>query len=759
MSSCARKVNGIEVCFPFETPYPAQMMVASKVLSALQKGQNALVESPTGTGKSLALLCSVLAYQKALEDRAALETDPQSVKIPTVYYMSRTHSQLTQVVKELNRTVYRPKPMTILGSREQLCINKTSGVSADENCTNLLNNKQCDAFNNQYRLRAAIERGNGVYDIEDLCKAGEKINACPYFTARSMLRTPNSAKLVLCPYNYVIDPPIRRSLGLSLKGSVLIFDEAHNIENVAREASSCTVSRNQVQVILDGLSCVEDGDPLTSAIDGLNRLIEHASGQMKADAFQQDSFYRDKADMLSLLQTHALGPDVVPAMRKAINQIGERYRDVGEEAGNLEGERQSHQVYSQSGDERGRVLLALRLCDGVCSCLELMYAEDDNARHFRLVVTRQSATGDAWEYEFSIWCLSPALAMQQLSSAASTIIVASGTLFPLGTFAAELGTSFEQRVEAPHVISPDQILVGVVPLANNQHTEATFQNVHSLDFQDNLAETLLCLACIIPSGVLVFFPSYTLMETLVRRWKNTRVFSKINKRKKIFLEDRRSGAGFDSSIKEYRKKCTKDAGAMFFAVYRGKLSEGIDFADNDARAVVCIGIPFPNATSLQVKLKKEHNTDEAKRNPNGAQETVPSGREWYCQQAYRALNQSIGRVIRHRLDYGAVILVDARYQRPDVKRSLSKWVRQHVVTFKQLAQAESGIRDFFTIMKDRFPPTSTASSAKGTKSKRPPGSLPGVGVPDIVHTLAEPNSMARLLSGRWIACLLQQAAT
>lgn len=28
-----------------------------------------------------------------------------------------------------------------------------------------------------------------------------------------------------------------------------------------------------------------------------------------------------------------------------------------------------------------------------------MYAEDDNARHFRLVVTRQSATGDAWEYE------------------------------------------------------------------------------------------------------------------------------------------------------------------------------------------------------------------------------------------------------------------------------------------------------------------------------------------------------------------------
>lgn len=37
-----------------------------------------------------------------------------------------------------------------------------------------------------------------------------------------------------------------------------------------------------------------------------------------------------------------------------------------------------------------------------------------------------------------------------------------------------------------------------------------------------------------------------------------------------------------------------------------------------------------------------------------------SGHDWYRQQASRTVNQAIGRVIRHRHDYGAVFLCDHR---------------------------------------------------------------------------------------------------
>lgn len=38
-----------------------------------------------------------------------------------------------------------------------------------------------------------------------------------------------------------------------------------------------------------------------------------------------------------------------------------------------------------------------------------------------------------------------------------------------------------------------------------------------------------------------------------------------------------------------------------------------------------------------------------------------SGEDWYNQQASRAVNQAVGRVIRHRHDYGAIIFCDERF--------------------------------------------------------------------------------------------------
>jgi regulator of telomere elongation helicase 1 len=55
-----------------------------------------------------------------------------------------------------------------------------------------------------------------------------------------------------------------------------------------------------------------------------------------------------------------------------------------------------------------------------------------------------------------------------------------------------------------------------------------------------------------------------------------------------------------------------------------------------------------------------------------------SGHEWYQLQAARAVNQAIGRVIRHRHDYGAIILLDTRFSSKQAIGQLPLWLRNQV---------------------------------------------------------------------------------
>lgn len=144
-------IRGVPVSFPFE-PYELQKNYMEKVIEALQNQSNAVLESPTGTGKTLSLLCSTLAWvqMKKAQIQAELKavgitenvdfvqsinnelknitdastTTKRMLNVPVVIYASRTHSQLSQAVQELKRTAYKHMKASVLGSRDQMCIHE-----------------------------------------------------------------------------------------------------------------------------------------------------------------------------------------------------------------------------------------------------------------------------------------------------------------------------------------------------------------------------------------------------------------------------------------------------------------------------------------------------------------------------------------------------------------------------------------------------------------------------------------------------------
>ena len=129
------------------------------------------------------------------------------------------------------------------------------------------------------------------------------------------------------------------------------------------------------------------------------------------------------------------------------------------------------------------------------------------------------------------------------------------------------------------------------------------------------------------------------------------------------------------------------------AVYRGKVSEGLDFKDDFARAVFCVGIPFPSVGDVKVRLKREYNNSRYARDSG----LMPGG-DWYSHQAFRAYNQALGRCIRHQHDYASIFLVDARFCMSEEadrnKAMVSKWMRNLVQRFRDSRESVGTLGEF-----------------------------------------------------------------
>ena len=123
-----------------------------------------------------------------------------------------------------------------------------------------------------------------------------------------------------------------------------------------------------------------------------------------------------------------------------------------------------------------------------------------------------------------------------------------------------------------------------------------------------------------------------------------------------------------------------------------------------------------------MKLKKEYNSKWAYRLG------LCDGGIWYSQQAFRALNQAIGRCIRHKNDFGAILLLDGRYSEAGRLKDVSKWVSSAMRISNGFELMMDSVKSFFASNSQRMLKHETGPSL--TTKPEAKASLPSQGVPD-----------------------------
>ncbi|NWY01672.1 DDX11 helicase, partial [Nothoprocta ornata] len=680
-------------------------------------------------------------YESDEEKKAVLgleedDDDMEEEHVTKIYYCSRTHSQLSQFVHEVQKSPFgKDTRLVSLGSRQNLCVNEdVRRLGAlqliNDRCMEMQKHKQekksdgeemegkkrrvsrtvCPFYSYDQMQFLRDEVLVEVKDIEQLVALGKETKACPYYGSRYAIP---AAQLVVLPYQMLLHEATRSAAGISLKDQVVIIDEAHNLIDTITCIYSAEVSGaqlccahsqllqymeryrkrlkaknlmyiKQILYLLQQFVSVLGGNvnqnPNSQAISQTGTVLKSIN----------DFLFQSQIDNINLFKVVQRYCEKSLISRKLFGFV-ERYGAPMVVKTNKEKEKlaglQNFLLSLQQGSDKEGDLPAEAESDQLRSASPLMQIEGflsalTNANQDgRVILNRQGTVGQS---SLKFLLLNPAVHFAKVVKECRAVIIAGGTMQPVSDFREQLlccaGVDPARIVEfsCGHVIPPENILPLILCSGpSNQQLEFTYQ---TRDLPQMMDETgrILCNVCnVVPGGIVCFFPSYEYERQVCARWEQTGLLARLAAKKKLFQEPKKANQ-VDQVLVEYAKcikRCSQGGGqmtgALLFSVVGGKMSEGINFSDDLGRCVIMVGMPYPNikAPELQEKMAWLDKTM-----PRAAGQ-APS-RVLIENLCMKAVNQSIGRAIRHQRDFASILLLDHRYARPAILNKLPQWIKE-----------------------------------------------------------------------------------
>lgn len=718
-------VDGLRVFFPYECIYPEQLAALFEYKRALDARGHGAIEMPTGTGKTITVLSLCVSYQLA---------HPEVGKL---IYCTRTVPEMEKVLEEMRvlqgyveQEVGRETARILalgLSSRKNMCVNPAvadegSRENVDGRCRQLTASwvrerrlerqareagresegrdeegenagglSCCEFFEDFESAGEKAVLPPGVYTLHDLRAFGRTKKWCPYFLARNMIAFAN---VVVYNYQYMLDPKVASLVSSSLeKECIVVFDEAHNIDNICIEALSVNLRQQTLENA--GRSITTLNARIDRAKQTDERRLRQEYERLVNGLAQQGVLARGGGE--DILMNPVIPDDIlreaVPGnIRRAEHFVAVLKRFVEY----LKIRLQSTQVEQETptaflqhcAANAGIDGKTLKFCyDRLTSLLKTLEVVDMDEFNALSLVANFAALVGTYSKGFALIlepyderypnipdpvlqlaCLDASLAIKPVFERFQSVFITSGTLSPIDLYPKLLGFNPVSVKSLAMTLTRDCICPMVITRGADQQAVSTKFDVRDdPNVIQNYGRILVGLAQTVPDGIIAFFVSYSYMENIVSKWHETGILREIMAHKLVFIETT-DVVETSLALDNYRRACNCGRGAIFLSVARGKVAEGIDFDRHYGRAVVMYGVPYQYTLSriLRARLEYLRETFQIKES------------DFLAFDAVRQAAQCVGRVIRSKKDYGLMVFADKRYNSTDKRGKLPGWITTHL---------------------------------------------------------------------------------
>ncbi len=600
--------------FPYQ-PRPGQERLVDLVYSACRDRAHLVVESGTGTGKTVCALTGCLEFCKERGKK--------------LLYVTRTNSQQRQVMFELRQISERTKVFGVaLQGRKNMCPlardDQELSQGNPEELSKVCSERKAKVIKGdedacKYYAATVSEDLSPVMryardelpTAEEFCDHCVDLGLCPYEVAK--IHIP-AADVVTAPYIMFFDGFIRHTLmdwmASSLQDIVLIIDEAHNLPAYARELESAALS--EVALKLAQKEVDEFGDP--EVADGISLrdflLMTEECLDRAVDEYLIDEdgiIPQSQLEEELMFATHLTSRGITGVISQASN-FGEMVRDHRRLAGRLP----RSYVHGSAGFLR-------------------FWHTLEESEYVKLITKYEDVSA------FEAYCLDSAIACRPIAECHASVHM-SGTLRPLDEYRDSVGLPRDARLaDIPSPFPPQNRLVLYMDDVTTKYEDVERDEV----MVDRMAERITSIAQEVPRSTIVFYPSYAVMQKISSKTSLELLG------RQVFYESRGMDQGnFMKVVNDFRLSPGR---ALLHAIAGGRVSEGIDFPGVELEVAVLAGIPYPKPTAKQRAF--QHFSEL--RFGQGWERAVKA-------PTARKLQQAIGRLIRSETDRGVAIILDKR---------------------------------------------------------------------------------------------------